>query len=216
MSATLYAGSSIATQSPWSRRLSYVQDASLVCISALFFYVHAIHAVESRTIANVFFAGEQGLLVGMFLTRRRSEYTSTRPADWIVATVGGWLPLLMRPHEIGGSAEGIGIIVQMVGLSLVLVSFSSLGRSFGVVAANRGLKVGGSYRLVRHPIYFCHTITLIGFVMANFWWLNISLFVLISVFQVLRIQAEERVLMQTTDYASYRREVRWRFVPGLY
>ena len=63
---------------PWRRRLSYAQDASLVCIAALFFYVHARNAVETRSLANVFFAVEQGLLVGMFLTRRRTTTTSAR------------------------------------------------------------------------------------------------------------------------------------------
>jgi len=38
----------------------------------------------------------------------------------------------------------------------------------------------------------------------------------VTVFQVLRIQAEERVLAATSDYESYRRAVRWRLVPGLY
>ena len=81
-------GPAARTRGPWTRRLSYAQDASLVCLSALFFYVHATHAVEARSIGNVFFALEQGLLVGVFLTRRRTDTTSTRPWDWFVATIG--------------------------------------------------------------------------------------------------------------------------------
>jgi len=210
--------SSASTPAPtaWSRRIGYFQDASLVCISAVFFYVHVAHIVEARNVANIFFATEQGLLVFMFLTRRRSQYTSTRPQDWVVATLGGWGPLLMRPHESGGSWELIGAGVQMVGLTLVIVSFATLGRSFGVVAANRGLKVGGPYRVVRHPIYFSHSITMLGFVIANLWWFNVAMIALVTVFQLMRISAEERVLVATSDYESYRERVRWRLLPGLY
>jgi protein-S-isoprenylcysteine O-methyltransferase Ste14 len=122
----------------------------------------------------------------------------------------------MRPHETGGSWELIGAGVQMVGLTLVIISFSTLGKSFGVVAANRGLKVGGPYKLVRHPIYFSHSVTMTGFVIANFWWLNIALILMVTVFQVFRMDAEERVLVATSDYASYKDKVRWRLLPGVY
>ena len=203
-------------RSAWSRRFGMVQDAMLVLISALFFYIHGHHAYVSHNISNVFFAIEQALLVWMFLTRRRSQATSQRPLDWVVATLGGWLPLAMRPHESGDFLQIYGTGIQVLGLACVIVSFSTLGRSFGVVAANRGLKVGGPYRFVRHPIYFSHSITLIGFVIANLWWYNIALIVAITMFQVFRIAAEERVLTETGDYAAYKARVRWRLVPGVY
>src|SRR6188768_1296648 len=104
MAVTVSAGGALAA-TPWRRRLGMAQDAALVVVSALFFYVHVTHVVESRSLTNVFFAIEQGLLVGMFLTRRRSQYTSTRFQDWVVATIGGWGVLLMRPHENGGNME---------------------------------------------------------------------------------------------------------------
>lgn len=198
------------------RRLSYLQDALLVCVSALFFYVHASHAIQTGSPTNVFFAVEQGLLVGMFLTRRRTDTTSTRPWDWFVATIGGWAALGMRPNESGGSAETIGVVVQCIGLSLVILCFLAIGKSFGVVAANRGLKVHGPYRVVRHPIYFSHSLTQLGFVISNFWWPNIAIFSVVLVFQVLRIRAEERVLAATGDYDEYRSQVRWRLVPGVF
>ncbi len=203
-------------RSAGSRWLGMTQDAALVFISAVFFYAHGTHAYHSHNLSNIFFALEQGLLVWMFLTRRRSQATSQRPWDWVVATLGGWLPLVMRPHESGGMLELYGSGIQVVGLTCVIVSFCTLGRSFGVVAANRGLKVGGPYRFVRHPIYFSHSITLMGFVIANLWWFNIVLVLAITLFQVLRINAEERILTATSDYKTYKEHVRWRLLPGLY
>jgi len=204
------------TPSSWSRWLSLAQDAALVTISALFFYSFATNALETGTFTNVFFAVEQALLVGMFLVRRRSVNTSTRIRDWIAATFGTGLPLLIRPHDSGAAASWVGSGFQLVGLLCVMISFTTLGKSFGIVAANRGLKVGGPYQFVRHPIYFSHALTTVGVVIANFWWPNLVIFGMQCAFQVLRIAAEERVLVATSDYASYKERVRWRLVPGLY
>lgn len=204
------------SQSRWQRRISYVQDALLVCVSAVFVWAHGSHAIAAGSIASVFFATEQAFLVVMFLTRRRTNTTSQRPFDWFVATIGGWLPLAMRPHESGGSAEILGTAVQVIGLTCVLICFGIIGKSFGVVAANRGLKTNGPYRLVRHPIYVSHFITMSGFVIANFWWPNAAIVLVVTVFQVFRIQAEERVLSATSDYEGYRSRVRWRLLPGVF
>ena len=199
---------------PWRRRLALSQDALLVVVSAFFLWLH-VQRVAEGSYTSVPFAIEQALLVGMFLFRRRSRATSTRPFDWVVAA-GGWLPLLMRPHDAAFAAGVAGTAMQMAGLTMTAVGFLYLGRSFGVVAADRGLKVHGPYRFVRHPIYFSHFVTTIGFVAANFGLLNIGLLALVTVCQVLRIRAEERVLGETSDYAAYRAQVRWRLLPGLY
>jgi protein-S-isoprenylcysteine O-methyltransferase Ste14 len=216
MAVTIASPLSRSEASPWKRRFSFLQDATLVCISALFVWAHATHAIQDRSIANVFFATEQAFLVVMFLTRRRTNTTSQKPLDWFTATIGGWLALAMRPHETGGTATLFGAGMQVFGLTFVLICFATLGKSFGIVAANRGLKVNGPYRLVRHPIYVGHTITMTGFVIANAWWPNIAILATVTVFQVLRIQAEERVLSATSDYQSYQRQVRWRLVPGVF
>lgn len=200
----------------WRRMLSLSQDAALVVLYLFFFYVQAVHVVAGHSVSGVFFAAEQAMLVGIFLTRRRSYTTSTRPLDWVMA-IGGWLPLAARP--VSGEAmlpavTGVGL--QVIGLSLALICFSALGRSFGVVAANRGLKVHGPYQLVRHPIYAAHFITMAGFFVANVSAWNGVLLGALVFFQIMRIRAEERVLTETSDYAAYAQQVRWRLVPGLY
>lgn len=205
-----------AAASPAARRLvSLSQDALLVLISAFSFVAHAQSAMDGRW-TSVGFAIEQALLVGIFLTRRRSIATSTRPFDWVIAA-GGWLSLLARPADSPGSfAADMGIGLQSIGLVLTIVGFAYLGRSFGVVAANRGLKVGGPYRFVRHPIYLSHTMTTTGFVLANFSPWNLAVLLTLTICQVLRMDAEERVLRESGPYAEYAQRVRWRLVPGLY
>jgi protein-S-isoprenylcysteine O-methyltransferase Ste14 len=197
------------------RVLSLAQDALLIVVSTASFTAHAQSAMDGRW-TSLGFAIEQALLVGIFLTRRRSIATSTRPFDWLIAA-GGWLSLLARPADAPGEwAASLGIGIQTVGLVLTIIGFAYLGRSFGVVAANRGLKVGGPYRFVRHPIYLSHTLTTTGFVLANFSAWNVGVLVLLTACQVLRMNAEERVLTESGPYADYAKRVRWRLVPGLY
>jgi protein-S-isoprenylcysteine O-methyltransferase Ste14 len=198
------------------RLLSFTQDAALVGLYAVFAAVYVRDALDGHLVAAPF-AVEQGVLVAIFLTRRRSFVTSTLTRDWIFATVGGFLPLALRPTN--GSMETLqwaGFAIQISGLSLACLAFLYLGRSFGIVAANRGLKVDGPYRFVRHPIYLCHTITMSGFIAANFGWVNLTIVAAAMICQVMRMGAEERVLTHTDEYALYRARVRWRLVPGLY
>lgn len=195
---------------------SFAQDTVLILVASFFFYVHIGRVLGDGVYTSAPFAVEQALLVGLFLTRRRSKATSTRLIDWIAAA-GGWLPLAFMP--VNNVAEGLapaGTAVQMVGLSLTIVCFMALGRSFGIVAANRGLKVHGPYRIVRHPVYLAHAVTMTGFVIANLHAYNVALFAIIMAFQVYRMNAEERVLTETGDYAQYANQVRWRLLPGLY
>jgi protein-S-isoprenylcysteine O-methyltransferase Ste14 len=193
------------------------QDAALVVLASLFLYAHGSSVVQDGHWTSVVFAAEQGLLVFLFIIRRKSRATSTNPGDWVVAAIGGWLPLALRPDPASADELAVGgVALQVVGGLCGLVAFSFLGRSFGVVAANRGLKVNGPYRVVRHPIYAAHMITTSGFLLANPSMLNATLVSVITVAQLARISSEERLLTSTTGYGDYRQRVRWRLVPYLY
>ena len=197
------------------RGLSLCQDAALVLLSGVFFYAHARKVIEDGNLVNVGFALDQLILIAMFLTRRRARVVSRRPWDWVVA-IGGWLPLLVRPTDADGMSQVIGGTLQVMGALLVVVGMCYLGRSFGVVAANRGLKINGPYRFVRHPVYAAHAIALCGFVVANPTVWNAAILVANLTLQVLRIRAEERLLTESAEYGEYRARVRWRVVPGVY
>jgi len=197
--------------------LSAVQDAFLVVISALFAYVHIHLVVVEGVFTSAPFAMINITYAVLFLTRRRSNATSTRWQDWLVAAIGGWLPFACQPDGSSSAALAtVGTAVQAVGLVLAVICLTSLGRSFGIVAADRGLKTGGAYALVRHPIYSAHLITQAGFLMANPSVYNGVLLAIVATAQVLRIGAEERLLEASSDYAAYKSSVRYRLVPGLY
>ncbi len=106
-------------------------------------------------------------------------------------------------------------MLQLVGGIAAACCIFELGRSFGVVAANRGIKSGGLYGVVRHPIYAAYTVAMVGYVLAAPTIANVVVVSITMTFQVRRMFAEEAVLMRSAEYRSYACAVPWRLVPGL-
>jgi protein-S-isoprenylcysteine O-methyltransferase Ste14 len=151
----------------------------------------------------------------LFLVRRPTERVSRNALAWVAAPIGTFAMLLARP-DAGGLPELPCEALQLVGVALALTSLGTLGRSFGLVAANRGIKTGGPYGLVRHPAYTGYLITYLGYVAENPSLRNIALLCLGTAFQVVRISEEERVLSGDEGYRAYRGAVRFRLVPYVY
>ena len=113
--------------------------------------------------------------------------------------------------------EWVGAGLQIASMTWQLTAKVFLGRSFGLLPAQRGLVMTGPYRLVRHPIYFGYLIGHIGFLLANFSWRNAAVLALLYVAQVIRIRREEAVLAASSgDYRRYQQRVRWRLLPLVY
>ncbi len=197
------------------RLLAAVQNVTLILILSLFIYAHGKSVVDGRW-ASIPFVIEQVVMVTLVLIRRRSIATSNRPLDWAVAAIGTWLPLGIRPAEGPAVVADVGFAVQLAGVVLATMSFVALGKSFGIVAANRGLTTAGPYRVVRHPIYMGHLLTLTGALMANPSYLNVAIWPVAVIAMILRIHAEERVLTESGKYSDYRSAVAWRLVPHVY
>jgi len=196
--------------------LSYCQDIALVGLFGMFAAAQ-VRLVAAGVYWNIPFAAENSLLVVLFLTRRRSAETSDRPLDWFVAALASWLPLAYQAqHGVDSTQAAFGTAFQVTGLMMAIIAFGFLGRSIGIVAADRGLKTGGVYRVVRHPAYAAHIITGAGFLIANPHWINATIWAVVFACQIARIYAEERLLRRRTEYAHYSERVRWRLVPGLY
>jgi protein-S-isoprenylcysteine O-methyltransferase Ste14/uncharacterized membrane protein (UPF0127 family) len=159
---------------------------------------------------------QETLLVALFLLRRPSRATSSRPADWVLGVAGVFLPLLMRGSEPLGALAWLGRPLQIAGLVLALVAVAGLGRSFGIVAANRGVRTRGPYRVVRHPLYAAYLVTYVGYLLSYPRLLNVAVVAVTTAVMVARALAEEHLLAADPEYRAYRERTRWRFLPGVH
>ena len=121
------------------------------------------------------------------------------------------LPVAFRPAPAGWAIPGL--VLRCLGLAGMLAALLSLGRSFGLGAADRGLVTGRLYRFVRHPLYAAELTFFLGYLTANFSPTNLTVFALLLAGQVARILREERII---AGYATYASQVRWRLVPLLW
>jgi protein-S-isoprenylcysteine O-methyltransferase Ste14 len=152
-----------------------------------------------------------------FLTRRASVEISSRGADWVVAFLTVGLAMFLRPDSPASPVlDDIATPIKAVGLAGLLLSLISLGRSLGIVPANRGIKRSGPYRVLRHPVYASELVFLVGYLLSNASVRNLLLVVLVTAGQVYRLLAEERLLCGDQAYRSYVKAVRYRLLPGIF
>jgi protein-S-isoprenylcysteine O-methyltransferase Ste14 len=187
-------------------------------IGAAFFAQATLRVyLESHRLLGGGFFAEQMWVVIAYLFRRPARAVSRRLRDWLLAFGGTFGGVLFRPvgaHPYWGLVGGLS--VQLVGLAICLTSFLSLGRSFGFVAADRGLVRTGPYAIVRHPIYASYVLLQIGYLLQSISLRNALVMALASGCNVGRALVEDRMLAWNCDYATYRRRVKWRLLPGVW
>jgi protein-S-isoprenylcysteine O-methyltransferase Ste14 len=157
-------------------------------------------------------------LVVVLTVLRRSTAVVDRSARARVLTALSMLgPVLVRPAGVAPLApEAVTVLFSACGLLVVIGGKLSLGRSFGLMPANRGIVCSGLYRVVRHPIYLGYLLTHAGFAAANPTPWNAIMLAGADVALMWRAVCEERTLQQDEAYCAYRRTVRWRVVPGVF
>jgi protein-S-isoprenylcysteine O-methyltransferase Ste14 len=160
------------------------------------------------------------LLLVLF-ARRASQRDMSVPAMLATTYAMGFMLLLQPEGTLRLAPEWLGVALQVLSMAWQFTAKVFLGRSFGLLPAQRGLVVSGPYRFVRHPIYFGYLIGHVGFLLVNFSWQNTLVLGVLYAAQVVRIQREEAVLAQADgqagdEYRQYRARVRWRLLPFVY
>ena len=200
-----------------SRAVRIIQAALNILLITLFLLLAVVsyrHFAASRSVCSFSILAVNALFLGLFLSRRPAESETPRLSLWLLSITGTALPLLLRPTD-GAGFVGLGVVVQIAGVFMIAAGLLSLRRSFAVVPGNRGIRDGGLYRLVRHPIYISELIALLGAVLVSPTLTNWSIWLCECGLQFARARAEEDFLAADPVYRAYRERVPYRLLPGL-
>jgi protein-S-isoprenylcysteine O-methyltransferase Ste14 len=192
--------------------------AARVLISALFLVLATNLASEfMRTghVTGLLLLVSETLVVVMTAVRRPAIIIDR---TWQARVVAGASILgipLIRPIGDALIPDMYTALASAVGLGVIITGKLTLGRSFGLMPAHRGLVCTGVYGWVRHPIYAGYLVTHVAFLVAHPAWWNVVLLVVGDVSLLMRSVYEERTLARDPEYVGYMERVRWRVVPGV-
>lgn len=151
----------------------------------------------------------------VFLVFQRRGTWSSSFYTTFIAFAGTAASLLVIPQGTMLAPDWVTAPFIWTGTAIALAAKLSLRRSFGLVPANRGVKSGGAYRFVRHPMYTGYVLNHIGFMLLYFSAWNVVIYLTTWVLLYLRAIEEEKFLLQDPLYQDYASKVRARIVPGL-
>ena len=153
------------------------------------------------------------------LLRRPTEAISLRLGDWLLAITATCAPLLIQPADTPAALHALiplGVGLAVAGNAVQLAAKLFLRRSFGIAPANRGIKTGGMYKIVRHPMYAGYLLVHIGILLLMPTALNFTIYAISWWAQILRLLAEERLLGEDPAYREFCTKTRWRLIPGIF
>jgi len=191
-----------------------------ICVGVLFTVLTLSLVAEFRRtghITGLLLIGSESLVVVLTIARRRTELVDRSLKAAILTFVSLVGPPLLRPTAVDPLApDQATAVLSAIGFAIVVYGKMSLGRSFGLIPANRGVVTAGPYAIVRHPIYAGYLITHVAFIAAHPTFLNIALIVVSDGALVRRALLEERVLAGDGAYRAYCSRVAWHLVPGVF
>ena len=195
------------------------ENSSRILVGALFF------ALAWRLLGDFMLTGRatdllllvgEALVVVLTCLRRPASIVDKRPIVRLVTAVSMTFPLLSKPAQVAPMMpEAAATMLLGMGLLVVVGGKISLGYSFGVLPANRGVMERGLYRIVRHPIYLGYLLTHIPFLAAHPSGWNAAVLLAGDGALVVRALYEEQTLGRDPRYVRYCQAVRWRLLPGI-
>jgi len=173
--------------------------------------------MRTGRLTGLLYLGSESLVVVLTIIRRRAQSVDRSFVAAALTALSLLGAQLVRPSDVPPLApDALTAIVSLVGVVIVIAGKLTIGRSFGLIPANRGVVDSGPYGIVRHPIYagylLTHAATLA--VYPSVW--NVTILLVADTALVFRALAEERVLSADDAYQSYCSRVAWHLVPGVF
>lgn len=181
-------------------------------------FQQGLHGLETRSVLPILLCLESGL-VAYRLNARLPDRVGNQP--WkvhLIAWASVLLPLLIQTRA---PVPLPATLIACLGAALSVWSLISLGESFGMAPADRGLVYKGPYRLIRHPMYLGALVIAEAAVVGSLridalrWqdaW-NLVILGLAFACAIYRIRKEEALI---DGYTAYTKIVHWRLIPGVW
>jgi len=191
--------------------------ASIIVLFSLMAVRFAQDFFQTGHITGLFLLLSETLVV-VLTVFRRSASTVDRSVRARTLTTLSTLgpPLLVPGASVALLPESATVAISCAGLCIVIAAKMTLGRSFALLPANRGIVSTGLYQIVRHPIYMGYVITHLAFLAASPTLWNLAALVVADGALLARAVCEERTLALDEKYRSYQARVRWRVAPGIF
>ncbi|HXD16389.1 MAG TPA: isoprenylcysteine carboxylmethyltransferase family protein [Vicinamibacterales bacterium] len=197
----------------WVARIIVCLMFGALCVNILQEFLRTGHITGLMLLAS------ESLVIVLTLARRRATIVDRSVPAGIVTLVSVAGPPLMRAdHDIVALAapDMLTGIISLLALMLIVSGKLTLGRSFGLVPANRGVVVQGPYSAVRHPIYSGYLVAHVAFLAAHPSTWNVVVFAIADGALIVRALMEERVLTNDEGYRDYCARVSWHLIPGVF
>jgi protein-S-isoprenylcysteine O-methyltransferase Ste14 len=173
--------------------------------------------LQTARLTGLLLLASEGLVVILTMFRRPTGVVNRSVRARILMVVSLIGPVLVAPASNPALLpEAATVAVSACGLLVVIIGKLSLGRSFGLMPANRGVVSTGLYRVVRHPIYMGYLVTHAAYCAANPTLVNLLILLVADLALLIRAVCEEETLALDGAYREYQQRVRWRVLPGVF
>jgi protein-S-isoprenylcysteine O-methyltransferase Ste14 len=201
----------------YSRLADIGARAAIVVLFSFMVARQGSHFLETGRMTGLLLVISELLVVVLTFVRRSAATVDRSMRARVLTTLSMLAPPLLHPgHGAPLAPEILTVAVSIAGLAVVIAGKVSLGRSFGLMPANRGVVSTGLYRFVRHPIYMGYLITHVAFLVANPTIFNISMLAAGDAALLVRAMCEEQTLARDPAYQQYLKKVRWRVLPRVF
>jgi protein-S-isoprenylcysteine O-methyltransferase Ste14 len=164
---------------------------------------HKLLNIAAR-ISNALFLA---LVAATAVTRLRPVRKAAGIQPRVSALLGTFLATslaMLSPAQLPPIWLAISSALVIVGASLSFVVLRWLGKSFSIMAEARRLITNGPYAIVRHPLYVCEEIALLGILIQVISPAAIVIAIAHGLLQFRRMLNEEKILRATfPEYESY-------------
>ncbi|TPK85493.1 isoprenylcysteine carboxylmethyltransferase family protein [Mesorhizobium sp. B2-4-17] len=194
--AIIFAMTVLATSSAMPLLLYFRQDTSASSL-----------AIVTQLASTVFLS----LQLVMTIVRLPPKGTAQGIEPRVTSVAGTFLILLalnLTPALQNEAAQVTALCLVFIGTASSIFCLYWLGRSFSLMATARRLVTTGPYSIVRHPLYICEGVFVLGMILSHFSMLMVALGAVQFFLQYRRARNEESILQQTfPEYDDYTRRV---------